>query len=145
MKHKTITVKSICKKLLIKIEGFSATIIKHFPERVENQLEIIKSFNLKCNASVKCFMRTLWIMRLVLVIWHNIIATESKNFNMRGVGVFFHWRRGGILMGRLSIIGCEGGFNLKNWIVYMFFLFLNFARLYSYMILTVLWYVCITI
>ena len=99
MKHKTITVKSICKKLLIKIEGFSATIIKHFPERVENQLEIIKSFNLKCNASVKCFMRTLWIMRLVLVIWHNIIATESKNFNMRGVGVFFHWRRGGILMG----------------------------------------------
>ena len=46
-------------------------------------------------------------------------------------------------MGGLTKIGCEGVSTLKNWILYLFFV--NLAKLFSCIILTVLSYVCITI
>ena len=62
----------------------------------------------------------------------------SKNF-LRGV----EWV-GGSIWGTCQNRLWRGDLTLKNWIVYLFLIFLNLPKLYSYIILAVLSYACTT-
>ena len=76
--------------------------------------------------------------------WGGGLFDSQKHFWV--VGIFLILREGESIWAGLAKIGCEGGDStFSNWIVYLFFHFLNLARLYSCTILTVLSYVFIRI
>ena len=77
-----------------------------------------------------------WCPSPCLNYWGTFHFWFSKSF---WEGLEFFTFYGGGWYGGLAKIGCEGkDSNIKSWFVYLFFHFLNLARSYSCIILTVL-------